>query len=509
MLRERRAQSARRSGRAGAGARALGALLGTGEAASAPARRGVKDYARALVSTAGDRWTADLAVLGVLLTLTAVFGRAFSKLHVPGTPLYVTEIALAIVTVLAVRRYGLSRSVARIRATVPVIPLLVFWLAGAIATVRGLGEFGFSGVLQDIGLAEYSVVLPLVALVVDSRARARQLADILVYAGLAATLVFGLVFFFAPTSPIGPEAYPNSAATIYLALLVLLVAARWGHRLRPPAAHVVAAVAATVLILLTVVRSALLALPTALLALVVQLPRDRRLIGGIVAGGALVAAGAAALAVQNTGVGWRPAAQLVATAAASPHFVADDSSTAFVGGRSVTGDASSGNASRELALQETFEVTALSGLVPGETYTVIFSVRPLQPARTKGFVGDTSGSGWASKSWTVTRRLRWQSVQRTLTATAATERLVVWPTAGAARVRVDGVAVLKGGVLARAAEPPRPASPGALARAGETRPASGEAVRVAPDDSGGGVPIIADVRHAFSGSVASGSSANV
>ena len=67
----------------------------------------------------------------------------------------------------------------RIRATGALIPLVALWLTGAVATIRGLQDWGFSQVLHDIGLVEYSVIVPLMALVVANRRQLLWLVNVL------------------------------------------------------------------------------------------------------------------------------------------------------------------------------------------------------------------------------------------------------------------------------------------------------------------------------------------
>ena len=89
-------------------------------------------------------WTPDFVVLCVLVAGTIMLGRPFSKeVKLPGGPIYVTEVAVVAMAAFALWRLRLGGVWARVRKVVPLVPLLVFWLAGAIATFRGLHTYGF------------------------------------------------------------------------------------------------------------------------------------------------------------------------------------------------------------------------------------------------------------------------------------------------------------------------------------------------------------------------------
>ncbi|MBD0291108.1 MAG: hypothetical protein ICV74_07620, partial [Thermoleophilia bacterium] len=386
-------------------------------------------------------WTADLATLSALLLLTAAFGRPFSKLHVPGVEVYVTEIALLAIGALTLRRCGLGGVRDRIRP-IPLVPLLLFWLAGGVAALRGLPEFGLGGVIQDVGLVEYSLFVPLVAIAADTRERVRLLIAVLALGGLGALVVNGIVYFLAPDSRLGPDANPGAAVGIYLALLVVFALARWLHRVPVPRYLAVATVPALVLMALTVVRSILLALVASLAVLV--LLASGRLRALALSVGAVAVALVGALGVQATGLGWAPV-DLPPAAFANPSYVSDDGASGFSGGTQISGDAASGRFSRQLAPGEALALPHLNGLVPGQTYTVVFGIRPLIREVVRGSVGDLTGAGWGSKEFAAPPRATWQKIRVRLTATEETERLGILP-ASSAGVRVDAVGVVSGTV---------------------------------------------------------------
>jgi exopolysaccharide biosynthesis polyprenyl glycosylphosphotransferase len=228
------------------------------------------------------RENADLGLLSGLLVATAVFGRPFSKLGVDGV-LYVTEIAVLLIALFAILRTGLGRAMTRTRQTIPVALLALLWAAGAVAALRGVSQHGFRDVIQDIGLVEYSIVLVLVVTVVDSRERLRSLTGILVVAGVAATIAYAIVANAAPTSALGSEHNPTSAVGIYLSLAVLIVAARFAHRIHVHPLLLFGAGAAALLMSVTVTRSVTLAALVSFAVLVALAPRGGRMRAAVLA----------------------------------------------------------------------------------------------------------------------------------------------------------------------------------------------------------------------------------
>ena len=233
-------------------------------AAALPARR--SDWLRR---------NADISILSGLLLLTATFGRPFSKVGLGGL-LYVSEVAIVTVAVAALARVGLRHALQRVCETIPVTLLVLLWLAGAVAALRGLSEHTFREVIQDIGLVEYSIFLPLVAVVVDTRERLHVLMRVLLAAGIAATFAFAVVANAAPGAALGTEHNPTAAVGIYLSLAMLIVAARVIHGFRVHPVLLGAAAAAAVLMSVTVTRGVTVAALTALVVLVTLAPRGHR-----------------------------------------------------------------------------------------------------------------------------------------------------------------------------------------------------------------------------------------
>ena len=396
---------------------------------------------------AGGVLTGDLVVLSVLVVLMAMFGRPFSKIGVPGTPLYVTEVAAASVFALALVRCGPSGAVARVRTTIPLVALGLFWLAGAIALARGL-HWGFFRWKHDVGLVEYSVFLPLTALVIDSRARARGFIAVLQAAGIAAIVVATPVFLFASDSTIARLGIANSAVTVYVSLFVVLAVARFvsGLPLRPWELAMVAS--GTILMLPLHSRSAWVGLASAAVVLVALAPGrgPRRLL----VGSGLAVLFCVGAAFEFTAGSAHTTSTLPYTQAmARPNFVADDGLTAFVGGSWVR-DPLHGRYARRLPVYGTgtrdwLELTRLSGLEPGSIYTVEFALKPIRALQAVGAVGDTSGAGWGADSWRTSSERSWQRFRFHLTATKPVERLVLFDRSGTA-VLVDDLRVVKGRV---------------------------------------------------------------
>ncbi len=124
------------------------------------------------------RANPDLLVVALLFLLMACGSRSFAKtIHIG--PLYVTEMLIGLAGILAIVRLGLRRSWEALRR-LPLIPLALIWLLGAIATARGVADFGFSMVKNDIGLVDYTLILPLLALVLTDRKRFEAMFSVLV-----------------------------------------------------------------------------------------------------------------------------------------------------------------------------------------------------------------------------------------------------------------------------------------------------------------------------------------
>jgi hypothetical protein len=82
-------------------------------------------------------------VLGVLLAGYVFGDRGFAYLHVPGTPLFVGEVALAVVAVYMIGFYPISDP--RLRSPVR-LALLVFLVFSTARTIPYLGQYGFDAI---------------------------------------------------------------------------------------------------------------------------------------------------------------------------------------------------------------------------------------------------------------------------------------------------------------------------------------------------------------------------
>jgi O-antigen ligase/polysaccharide polymerase Wzy-like membrane protein len=402
--------------------------------------------------------TFDLVLLLALLLLTALFGRPFSRIGLDSVRLYITELAIALIACAALLRCGIREAYARIRAVVPVVVLLAYWGIGAIAALRGISTFGLRRTTQDIGLVEYSIFVPLVAVVVDTPAKERILVRGLPWLGALATAVFAVVFFVAPYGRLGIFHNPASASGIYLALVSIPVTAALAYGARVNVVLLAASVAALVLMSLTATRSIVVALAAALVAIVLfGRGSRRRALAVVTCAGVLSVGGAGALHAANIGV---RAALPVAPPPQVP-VEADDGISLAVGGTVSRTDSVTGTQSRELARGALLEIPRIGGLDVGERYTIAFSVKPLVPTVTSGQVGDTSGRGWGAANWKTAAAARWQRFQFSLVASSDTERVVVWARSGSPRIRVDALSVRR------------------------TRPGDGS-IAVAPNPSAGG-----------------------
>jgi hypothetical protein len=388
-------------------------------------------------------WTPDLVILSIVAVLTALFGHALAKVKFPGTSHYLTgeqarqiyETAIVATVAFVVWRLRPATVLARMRRALPLFPLLLLWAAGLIATARGLLGFGVNRVLPDIGLVEYSVFVPLVALVIDTREKAIRILAVVFFAGVVETIGFGVLYVFFPYNVLlTNDAWAGK--TMYMALFVLPVLARFSLRNRVTPVELVIAATGLALISATAVRSAVLGLAAALLTIVLLVPRARRLVATGLAISAIVLSVGGALMIERID-------QLRQQSSPLSRFVADDAASKFSGGRVVAGDAAEGRFSRELVTGERL-VAQLGGLVPGQTYTVVFAVKPLQPVATSGFVGNPTGLGWGQQYWTAAPISSWQFFRETLTAKASTDTVGFGTGWGAYAVLFDAVKVMRG-----------------------------------------------------------------
>lgn len=222
-----------------------------------------------------DRPPLDLLLIAALLLLTAGFGRGFSKVGIEAHSIFVTEVFLVASIGLVLLRFGPRAAFAQARARIPLIPLAVFWLAGAIALVRGVADWGFSQTVEDAGLLEYSIVMVLLAIAIDTRERVAGMVRLLGYAGLLAAVLGALTRFLPDAVWPMPGPDPEPALGLYVGLYCVWLATRLAHRHPVARIHWGLGVLAVVMLVLTDKRSVWLGV-VALTPLIVALaPRGR------------------------------------------------------------------------------------------------------------------------------------------------------------------------------------------------------------------------------------------
>jgi hypothetical protein len=285
-----------------------GSLSGSangGTATRSPARRSLGD-AFGQVTAFARRWP-ELTLLALLFLLTAIFSRTFSKVSVG--PIYVTEIVMAICAVTAVARLGVAQSWRTLRERLPMPALILIWVVAAIATVRGLRDYGLDMVTHDVGLADYTLLLPILALVVLDRTRYEAMFKVLVACGFAGIVGFVVVFTSDQISGHANTLYnlQGSAAGLYMSFAVCWVAARVVNGV-PTSRYLTALVpVGLVLMGLTGQRSTWMIALLSLAAVVMLAPRDRRLRSGLVLTVLLPISLAGAIGIQAVLVDVAPA----------------------------------------------------------------------------------------------------------------------------------------------------------------------------------------------------------
>ena len=103
--------------------------------------------------------------LGVLLAGYMLGDKAFAYLHLPGTPLFVGEVVLAIIGVYLIRFYPINDD--RLRSPVR-LTLVVFLLYSALRTLPYLGQYGIDA-LRDASQWYYGILAFFVADLVRRR----------------------------------------------------------------------------------------------------------------------------------------------------------------------------------------------------------------------------------------------------------------------------------------------------------------------------------------------------
>jgi O-antigen ligase len=262
-------------------------------------------------SAAPDSLDAGIVILAALLFLTEAFGREFSTVGLESIPLYVTEVALlgALGATLWRVRHRFVELLLVERAAI--VMVVVYWFAGALAALRGVVDYGVDLTLEDIGLLEFSILLPLVILTVGgSERRSDLLTRVIAFGGIATIFVFGASDLTARTwgDALTLVQWQGIAAGTYLCFYVAWVAAQVVNGITVSRLHWVLAPVAIVLVGMTDQRSVWVALAATLLLVAVTAPTQRlKLVGSgcavlaivLCLGGGLVVE--AALGPRNAG----------------------------------------------------------------------------------------------------------------------------------------------------------------------------------------------------------------
>ena len=244
--------------------------LGAGSLVPRTPRR---EHIEASLGEAFNGLNFELMTVAGLFLLTATFGREFSKLELGFSWLHPTEVVIAVAATVAVIRLGPSAALSRIRATGALIPLVALWLVGTVAAIRGLQDWGFSLVLHDIGLVEYSVIVPLLALVVANRQQLLWLVKVLALGGLLAVLF--------KCRPLDPEEWGlgadlgliEVASGMYIGMYVAWVISRVAAGLDVARWHYLVAVLGVAFVVIGASRAAWLGLLAALVIALILAPQ--------------------------------------------------------------------------------------------------------------------------------------------------------------------------------------------------------------------------------------------
>lgn len=244
------------------------------------------------------RRNPDLTLVALLLVAIAIGSRGFTQAIQIG-PLYVTEIMLGLAGLIALVRLGAAQSWIALRR-LPLLALSVIWVAGVIATIRGLRDYSFALVEDDIGLLDYSLVLPLLALVLADRERYEAMFATLVASGFVGIATFALTFVADQLAGDADSliALQGQAAGLYMALAITWIFARIVHGVPTPRWLLALAPAGVLLMALTTQRSVWIIALFSLGAVVVLAPRAARLRSGLALGATLLVAAVAAVGIQ-------------------------------------------------------------------------------------------------------------------------------------------------------------------------------------------------------------------
>jgi hypothetical protein len=223
-----------------------------------------------------------LVVLSALLLLTAALGRTFSKIELAGVDwLHPTEVGLLVVAASAVVSAGVREGIHRLRASGVLWPVLVLWFFGGIATLRGLRDWGSSHVLHDIGLVEYSLLIPLIVLLVRGRNDFILLCRVIALGGLLAITVHAATYWTPLQWELGARLELIAVASgMYACIYLAWVAARVASGARLAPWHYAAFVLGVAVTVIGLSRAAWLAMVGACALAVLMAPASRHLVTG-------------------------------------------------------------------------------------------------------------------------------------------------------------------------------------------------------------------------------------
>ena len=309
--------------------------------------------------------TPALIVLAGLLLLTAAFGKRFSVLHLGPSWLHPTEVLIVIAFALGLLRQSPRDMVARLKRARAVIPLGVLWLFGAVASLRGIHDWGFSLVLHDIGLVEYSVLIPLLALVVTRRSDFLAMSRVLALGGLLGMVVQALTIWTPQSLDLaGRLALVAAASGMYFGIYACWVVARFANGDRVSPWNYLALLLGIVIAVISVVRSVWLAIIAAFLIPVLFAPHARRLLVASVVAGVLVAGVLLSFPLEGTQIGTANTVGPGGTPIAPTPSGSAGASSGGAGASSGGEGASSGGAGGDNALNEvtqSFDPNSIGG----------------------------------------------------------------------------------------------------------------------------------------------------
>jgi hypothetical protein len=178
----------------------------------------------------------DVLALATLLVLTAWFGRSFSRVGIDAANLYVSELLLLVTGVAMLVRLGPGEAWRLVRERLPLVGLVLILLAGAIATARGVIDWGVGLTIEDIGFFEYALVLPLVVLVASDARRRQLVLRALLLGGVGGAVVFAIANLYSrgfdeDTFLVDQEG-TFGLLGFYSTLLLAWLVSRFGHGLQ-------------------------------------------------------------------------------------------------------------------------------------------------------------------------------------------------------------------------------------------------------------------------------------